>query len=91
MSVDLAVARLVDESYTSVTECGGPVRALHYPSGEIGIGHTCKTVDGVTLIIAPLLDPAHVIESLDPLTVSPSILCPDCGLHGFIRSGVWVP
>jgi hypothetical protein len=30
------------------------------------------------------------IESLDPLTVSPSVLC-SCGDHGFIREGRWVP
>lgn len=34
------------------------------------------------------------VESLDPLTLSPSILCaPDkggCGEHGFIREGRWV-
>jgi hypothetical protein len=27
----------------------------------------------------------------DPLTLSPSILCKRCGLHGFIRAGRWVP
>lgn len=31
------------------------------------------------------------IESLDPLTVSPSLLCRGCGHHGFIRDGKWVP
>ena len=29
------------------------------------------------------------MESEDPLTVSPSILC-HCGDHGFIQGGVWV-
>ena len=34
---------------------------------------------------------AHVwqVESWEPLTVSPSILC-SCGDHGFIRGGKWV-
>ena len=31
------------------------------------------------------------IESPDPLTLSPSILCRRCGDHGFIRNGKWVP
>jgi hypothetical protein len=31
------------------------------------------------------------VESIDPLTVSPSILCGSCGLHGWWRSGAWVP
>lgn len=30
------------------------------------------------------------VESWEPLTVSPSILCA-CGDHGFIRNGKWVP
>lgn len=27
----------------------------------------------------------------EPLTVSPSILCRECGDHGFIRGGQWQP
>lgn len=30
------------------------------------------------------------VEQLEPLTLSPSILCLGCGDHGFIRNGVWV-
>lgn len=30
------------------------------------------------------------LESLDPLTVSPSLLCV-CGDHGFITGGKWIP
>ncbi len=29
------------------------------------------------------------VESWDPLTISPSVLC-ECGDHGFIRGGKWV-
>lgn len=31
------------------------------------------------------------LHSLYPLTVSPSILCPTCKDHGFIRNGKWDP
>ena len=31
------------------------------------------------------------VEQEEPLTLSPSLLCPVCGDHGFIRSGRWVP
>lgn len=31
------------------------------------------------------------VESLEPLTLSPSILRLECGCHGFIREGKWVP
>jgi hypothetical protein len=30
------------------------------------------------------------VESLDPITISPSILCNLCGFHGFLREGRWV-
>lgn len=36
----------------------------------------------------------HRLESLDPLTIAPSLLCLPadlCGLHGFVRDGKWVP
>lgn len=39
----------------------------------------------------PLGAEGWTIEQRDPLTVSPSILLVDCGCHGFIREGVWVP
>lgn len=35
--------------------------------------------------------PAWKVESMDPLTLSPSVLCRICGNHGFIREGKWVP
>jgi hypothetical protein len=35
--------------------------------------------------------PRWTVESSVPLTLSPSILCGSCGLHGFIRAGEWVP
>jgi hypothetical protein len=31
------------------------------------------------------------VLSLDPLTLSPSVLCRGCGHHGFIREGRWIP
>lgn len=31
------------------------------------------------------------VESLEPLTLSPSILDNSCGLHGYIRNGRWEP
>lgn len=33
--------------------------------------------------------PTWKIESEDPLTLSPSILCRACGDHGHIRNGKW--
>lgn len=35
--------------------------------------------------------PFWTVESWEPLTISPSVLCRACGNHGFIRGGRWVP
>lgn len=35
--------------------------------------------------------PSWIVESMEPLTLSPSILCSTCGHHGFIRKGRWCP
>lgn len=34
--------------------------------------------------------PKWAVESWEPLTISPSILCRACGHHGWIREGRWV-
>jgi uncharacterized protein DUF6527 len=34
--------------------------------------------------------PEWAIESEEPLTLTPSLLC-HCGYHGFIRDGRWMP
>jgi hypothetical protein len=31
------------------------------------------------------------VEQLEPLTLSPSVLCRRCGNHGWIRDGRWQP
>lgn len=31
-----------------------------------------------------------VVQSWDPMTLTPSLLCRSCGRHGFIRQGRWV-
>jgi len=35
--------------------------------------------------------PRWTVESWEPLTLSPSILCKLCGNHGYIREGRWIP
>jgi len=37
------------------------------------------------------IGPAHwVLQQVEPLTVTPSILCGRCQTHGFITNGAWV-
>lgn len=59
----------------------------HYkPDGELCEG--CVTFDGEWA--RKLKDgPRWVVESWEPLTLSPSVLC-SCGDHGFVRQGRWV-
>jgi hypothetical protein len=38
----------------------------------------------------PTPPPTWKVESWEPLTLSPSLLCRSCGDHGFIRNGKWV-
>lgn len=35
--------------------------------------------------------PLWQVQSYDPLTLTPSLLCTTCGHHGFITEGRWVP
>ena len=44
-----------------------------------------------TRAIPAFRHPAWTVESWEPLTLSPSILCGETGDHGFIRAGKWVP
>lgn len=39
----------------------------------------------------PNEDDGWDVLSVNPLTLSPSLLCKACGHHGFIRQGRWVP
>ncbi len=32
----------------------------------------------------------HILVSRNPVTIRPSVLCSDCGTHGFITDGQWV-
>lgn len=34
---------------------------------------------------------AHTLVSREPLHLEPSLLWNCCGLHGFVRGGVWTP
>jgi hypothetical protein len=34
-------------------------------------------------------EPQWQLISLEPLTISPSVVCRSCPLHGFVSGGVW--
>lgn len=58
--------------------------------------HVCQDPDGElsgggVYFEMPGDGPRWQLESQDPLTISPSVLCVRCGLHGFIKDGRWLP
>lgn len=56
--------------------------------------HDCPAVDHVSwgwFGQGDITQSGHVIASTSPLTVTGSLICTDCGDHGFITEGRWVP
>ena len=76
---------------------GSDVYTLHYVTGTVRFEHVCvRPRDNETLLIAPMLTGqgqvgGHQVVSISPVTITPSILCTDCGMHGFITGGKWIP
>ena len=57
--------------------------------GTIRFQHRCDRGDRGIIICAPALHSAHSWDERTK-TVTPSLLCPDCGTHGFVRRCQWV-
>ncbi len=67
-----------------------------YEDGTVRFEHICDRGDRGIVVCSPALHvgphgDGHRIVSRDPWHIEPSILCPDCGTHGFVRDGVWTP
>jgi hypothetical protein len=52
------------------------------------VTHEC--VDGPFVGTAVFEDGTHSVITYDPPTIAPSLVCPECGDHGFISQGKWV-
>jgi hypothetical protein len=72
-----------------VPKAGCTIRHPHKVTGEPCMGACWFDLPGTRSI--PGNERSHFwqVESWEPLTLSPSILC-SCGDHGFIRNGKWV-
>jgi hypothetical protein len=79
--------------YERIVDHGSNIQTLWYADGRIKFRHICRLIDGTRRVLAPeTFGPehkAHAMVSRDPLTLSPSLLCRQCGLHGWIRNGRW--
>jgi hypothetical protein len=58
----------------------------------IAYKHGCTHPGDSCIPVSPHPSGKHwTLESEDPLTLSPSLLCMVCQHHGFIQAGKWVP
>ena len=77
-----------------IANLAGPsYRLLTYADGAVRFEHVCDRGERGTIICAPALQigNGHTLiynERMRP-TVRASILCPDCGTHGYITDGRW--
>lgn len=73
-------------------DLGQGMAILRMPDGAWRFRHPCSPKLGRPSITAPALriGTGHTIVAERPLTISPSILCPDCDTHGWVRHGHWL-
>lgn len=90
---DEEVPNLVDPNWIRSSDVGSGHRLNWYEDGTVRFAHTCDRKERGVIICAPALqlDGGHrlISEALNDVTVEPSILCSDCGTHGFVRNGQW--
>jgi hypothetical protein len=75
-----------NERYKDIPDIPHAVLMVECPHGKAGL-----RVDRPEIRKVFPDGPFWTIESEVPLTLSPSILRTNCGCHGFIRQGKWVP
>lgn len=96
------LAHVVPEGWVTaafITNVAGPsYRLLFYPDpAEVRFEHTCDRAhrNAGVIVCAPLLSNVNqpgghqVTGPQERPTVRASILCEDCGTHGFITDGRW--
>ena len=79
-----------------IEDCGSNVKIeRRYLDGNLeGIAwwHICNGSEREDFMdVQPAWKDGWVVEQVQPLTLSPSILCRACQFHGHIREGKWVP
>jgi len=85
------VVDVTDPGWTDEWKLTKDISILFYAdTGEVRFHHLCDrwaTGRGI-IICAPLLQLAHAIDN-DTKTITPSVMCTDCGTHGFVTNGSW--
>lgn len=75
------------ENIPDIPLMGYQIEHNNAATGEPCMGHVNLDLPGVRQLVNERA--VWNVESLDPLTISPSILC-DCGDHGYIQNGKWI-
>ena len=75
---------------TGRVDLGDGRELLRFDNGQHRFAHTCDRGHRGVIRCAPLLSPGHTVTAdLATVTVRASVLCEDCGAHGFITDGRW--
>jgi hypothetical protein len=82
-----------ESGWNNILLIGGGKAIIFYPDGRVAFQHTCDRAERGVIRCAPFLriGDGHTVVSRYPLTIIPSLLCPDCGTHGFVTDGNWRP
>ncbi len=98
--LDADVPCIVEPGWSRADHIANPAgpayRLLWWSNTRVGFEHRCDRGQRGVIICAPRLQEGHnVTLDMGPggaaqPTVNPSILCDDCGTHGFIRAGQWL-
>jgi hypothetical protein len=90
--------RAVQEGANEIITIDGDrvgIKLHFFDDGAVRFEHRCKIVYDEVLVCSPLLrtgewGSGHAVERTEHgVNVTPSILCPDCLIHGFIHNSVW--
>ena len=88
-----AEVSVVDQSFLLADLLGDGMALLTYEDGAVRFEHVCDRGKRGVIICAPRLQigNGHTLTRDDQgkPTVRASILCDDCGTHGFVTDGVW--
>ncbi|CAN5424083.1 hypothetical protein BH09ACT9_BH09ACT9_00610 [soil metagenome] len=97
MSLNFGTVDVVDANWVASEDVGHDIQVLFYEDGTVRVAHDCRSVVGThgdaRFRCAPRLQlgNGHEIVLRNPLTIFASILCDDCGLHGWVTRGEWSP
>ena len=102
MATSMEEGTLIPIGYDREVVLTPDLRMLHYPEtyefeGGWKLAHPCLSgtpgsPERMAITIAVALTPGkqgHRVTQEDPLTITPSLHCTACGLHGYVEYGTW--